>query len=502
VRPVWHSAQGQTSADVAHVDGRPVNFVLCIEIATPGAVCRNLLRQLAFAASDDGDESRVTLRGADHAVSVLIEDHHRAIDTVSAYLVGAHAALVGLGWLRWARHHQTSIDVQLSTLAVVLACLGERLPRAVCDRSSGQRAAGLTRVVACGDGWISVAPLTPSQDEDLERLTQGDVQNWSARRSRAELAGEAQLWRLPVLPVLGRAEAMRTDIRSPFQGGMVASERWPNRNLELPLSDLTILDLGAMWAGPYATCLLAQLGARVIKVESPSRPDGTRPRSVGECSGVFGDLNAGKACVALDLTETSQRAAFERMLPHVDGMVENFSPRVMPNFGLAYPALRARNAGLTAVSMPGFEPEADWAQFVGYGSGIELAAGLAEVGSDGAPMCAPVPFVDYLAGTYGALALLAGVIRRDASGLGCHTTVAQHTVARQLLRTSWRAGDSRRWEPAAWSADELTTAERAPLGVHLRRPAWRTPSHTPPWPPAAAELGADTESVLAELARA
>jgi crotonobetainyl-CoA:carnitine CoA-transferase CaiB-like acyl-CoA transferase len=270
----------------------------------------------------------------------------------------------------------------------------------------------------------------------------------------------------------------------------------------LPLDGLRIFDLGAVWSGPYAGRLLAQLGARVIKVESPHRLDGTRPRSPDDCAGVFGDLNAGKLSTLLDLSDPSTAAQFRCMLTRVDGLIENFSPRVMSNFGLGPAALQSINSDLIAVSMPAFASAGAWSGYVGYGSSLELAAGLSHTELGLPPRPAPVPFTDYLAGCYAAAAFLAALIGRDAGRGGCHVEISQHAVARQLLNAPWRPRVAAQWEPEIWTCDappDLVGSECSPLGPHLLAPCWSVPVTPPPMRAMAVDAGSDTRTVLEDL---
>jgi hypothetical protein len=441
-----------------------------------------------------------------------------AWDTVSAFLVGAHAAVAALAWLRWAQIHREAIDVTLSAATVGLQCLGERLPRAVCRRWPDSRAEGQSAIVApCLDGWISSAALTSQQMEDFRHLSGLNdahaptcVRTWAASRTRQEAMSEAQLWRLPVLQVLSRAE-LRARRQSGFDAPFHFTHPRTRKSTRqrsaltrdaLPLDGLRIFDLGAVWSGPYAGRLLAQLGARVIKVESPHRLDGTRPRSPNACAGVFGDLNAGKLSALLDLSDPTTATRFRRMLTRVDGLVENFSSRVMSNFGLGPAALQSINPALIAVSMPAFASAGAWSGHVGYGSGLELAAGLSHAAPGHAPRPAPVPFTDYLSGCYAAAAFLAALIGRDAGRGGCHVEVPQHAVARQLLDAPWRPRVAAQWEPEIWTRDAppgLVGSECSPLGPHLLAPCWSVPVMPPPLRAMPVDAGSDTRTVLEEL---
>ena len=126
-------------------------------------------------------------------------------------------------------------------------------------------------------------------------------------------------------------DGVATALRGPVRGARNGT------GSRLPLADLRVLDLGMVWAGPYCGRLLAGLGATVIKVEGPRRMDGTRAGGRGDCAGAFGDLNRGKASLVLDLASRAGRDSFLRLVRGADVVLENYSPRVMPNFGLDDP---------------------------------------------------------------------------------------------------------------------------------------------------------------------
>jgi crotonobetainyl-CoA:carnitine CoA-transferase CaiB-like acyl-CoA transferase len=274
-----------------------------------------------------------------------------------------------------------------------------------------------------------------------------------------------------------------------------------------------VLDLGMVWAGPYCTRLLAALGASVVKIEGPRHPDGTRQARAGECDGVFADLNQGKASLALDLATSEGRELFLRLAAGADIVVENFSPRVMPNFGLDSATLAQPNPALVTLAMPAFGSTGPWANYVAYGSGLELATGLAVRGRDGRPTPAPVPYLDYLAGAYGAAAVLAALLARDRGGLGCHVEVAQREVACQLLSRLQRSAPHPplpsygELDAAALAADPNLAARGAARGLfaaprlegpcmHFARAPWRIAEVPARGERPAPALGADSRAVL------
>jgi crotonobetainyl-CoA:carnitine CoA-transferase CaiB-like acyl-CoA transferase len=263
-----------------------------------------------------------------------------------------------------------------------------------------------------------------------------------------------------------------------------------------------------VWAGPYCGRLLAALGARVVKVEGPQRRDGTRPTSPTACAGAFADLNHGKESLVLDLASAPGRAAFLRLAARADIVLENFSSRVMPNFGLAYPILAHANPRLLVLSLPAFASTGPWANYVAYGSGLELATGLAARDADGRPTPAPVAYLDYLSGAYGAAGLLAALLARDRTGHGAHLEIAQREVACQLVADD---APRRPWtlDPAALAADPHLAARGlfAPPPApgrpchHYARPPWRLHGVPTPRERPAPAFGAHSHRVLRDLAQ-
>jgi crotonobetainyl-CoA:carnitine CoA-transferase CaiB-like acyl-CoA transferase len=189
-----------------------------------------------------------------------------------------------------------------------------------------------------------------------------------------------------------------------------------------------------------------------------------------------------------------------------DVLVENFSPRVMPNFGLDARVLAGVNPALISLAMPAFASTGPWSGYVAYGGGLELATGLAHVDAAGRPVAARVPYLDYLAGALGAAGVLAALLARDAAGTGCHIELAQREVAGQVLAASfgssgWRYGDV---DAAAFAADPALRVsgllappeERAGTCVHFGRPPWRIAELPQPQERPAPVLGLDSRMVL------
>ncbi len=194
-----------------------------------------------------------------------------------------------------------------------------------------------------------------------------------------------------------------------------------------PLDGVRIVDLTAFWAGPAATHLLAAFGADVVKVESIQRPDGIR-YSGGmrtdvddwwEYGWVFHAMNTNKRSVTLDLGSAEGRRLFLSLVADADVVIENFSPRVMEQFGLDADVLLKTNPGLVVARMPAFGLAGPWRDRVGFAPTMEQIAGLAWVtGLPEAPPVTPRGACDPLAGVHAAFAVLAALSSAERTGTG------------------------------------------------------------------------------------
>lgn len=211
------------------------------------------------------------------------------------------------------------------------------------------------------------------------------------------------------------------------ENGSAAPVEGPRRNPgSLPLAGVRVLDLTHFWAGPYATSLMAALGADVIKVESVQRPDAFRftfaPSQLDqwwERSPAWQDANCGKRGITLDLSSPRGAALFARLCQTADVVVNNFSNRVMANFGLESDRLRELNPRLIDISLPGYGPGGPWEDYVGFGIAFEQLAVCASITGyeDGVPRIMS-GFCDPLSGLHAVAALLLALRRRDRTGQG------------------------------------------------------------------------------------
>ncbi|MCR2799341.1 CoA transferase [Microbacterium sp. zg-Y818] len=208
---------------------------------------------------------------------------------------------------------------------------------------------------------------------------------------------------------------------------------------EPPLRGLRVLDFTMGWAGPYATELLADLGADVVKVESVTRTDWWRtarrmftggvddPDWLWEASPLWNSVNESKRGITLDLTSQECRDIARRLASVADVVIENFTPRVMASFGLSSDAIRALNPQAVTVSMPGFGADGPWGAFRSTALVTEAMAGLTGRGGylDGPPQVFQMSPADPNAGLVAAWAVLGAVRAGRYSREGQHIEVAQ-----------------------------------------------------------------------------
>ena len=199
-----------------------------------------------------------------------------------------------------------------------------------------------------------------------------------------------------------------------------------------PLSGVRILDLSRILAGPWATQILADLGAEVIKVERPGQGDDTRswgppfaegPEGASEAA-YFLCANRGKKSLALDMKTPEGQALLRRLAGKSDVVIENFKRGDLKRYGLDYDSLSASNERLIYCSLTGFGQDGPYANRAGYDFMIQGMAGLMSVTGlpDGEPGGGPVKvgvaLSDVLTGLYSAIAILGALQERHASGKG------------------------------------------------------------------------------------
>ena len=294
------------------------------------------------------------------------------------------------------------------------------------------------------------------------------VHDYTTRATTAEILERAARFRIPSGPVLngatvptfphfvarhvfvpnptGRFVQPRVPFRitgcpsRPFEPAPAVGEHtgridWPDRPAppaarpteRLPLDGLRVIDCTAWWAGPAATQVLTCLGADVIKVESAGRPDlmryaATKPPKVDqwwEWSPIYHAANAGKRGITLDLTRREGVEVFERLVRSADVLVENYTPRVMAQFGLEWDRVHELNRALVMVRMPAFGLDGPWRDHTGFAQTMECVTGMAWLTgfADGPPVLVRGA-CDPLAGMHAVIATLLALRDRERSGEG------------------------------------------------------------------------------------
>lgn len=195
-----------------------------------------------------------------------------------------------------------------------------------------------------------------------------------------------------------------------------------------PLTGVTVLEVGAFMAAPYATMQLADLGARVLKVENPDGGDPVRSTGpfIDGHSSPFVRLNRNKESVALDLKTPADVATFQKLVRSADVLVENLRPGAMQRLGLDYPALREVNPRLIYASASGWGQDGPLAHLPGLDIMAQARSGLMSITGfpDREPAKVGVPMCDLVCGLYLALAVTSALRERDRSGEGQHIDVS------------------------------------------------------------------------------
>ena len=222
--------------------------------------------------------------------------------------------------------------------------------------------------------------------------------------------------------------------------------------LRLPLKNYRILDLSRIWAGPYCTKLMADMGAEVIKLESLSVYDSHRgpvnpapgiaayPESdPGEQpwnrNGWFNCLHMNKYGVSLELTGDEGRRVFDQLVSISDVLIENFRQGSMARLGYDYATLCRLRPDLIYVSMPAFGNYGPWQKYVAYGIGQEQLSGMAHMTGyrDEGPMKSGINHGDPITGAHAAGVMLAALRRRRRTGKGMFIDVSQQESAVSLI---------------------------------------------------------------------
>lgn len=208
--------------------------------------------------------------------------------------------------------------------------------------------------------------------------------------------------------------------------------------MQAVLSDVIVIDLSRVLAGPHCTMILGDLGATVIKVEQPGKGDDTRhfgpPYIAGESAYYLG-LNRNKQSILLDFSTPEGKERLLKLLSTATVLVENFRPGALERQGLGYETLRAINPGLIYCSISGYGQTGPYALRPGYDFVAQAESGLMSVTGeiDGDPQRVGSPVGDVSAGMYACISILAALRVRDHTGKGQHIDISLLETTMSLL---------------------------------------------------------------------
>jgi formyl-CoA transferase/CoA:oxalate CoA-transferase len=204
------------------------------------------------------------------------------------------------------------------------------------------------------------------------------------------------------------------------------------------LSGITVVDLTRVMSGPYCTLMLADMGARVIKIERPGQGDDTRgwgPPFVSGESVYFLSVNRNKESLTLDFKQPDGRRILDRLIERADVLVENFTPGTLHRIGLDYASLAARHPRLVYASVSGYGQTGPLSGRAGYDAVTQAESGLMSVTGeiDGPPVRLGVPIADLAAGLFAVQGILAALVSRASTGHGQHVDVSMLDSVAALL---------------------------------------------------------------------
>jgi crotonobetainyl-CoA:carnitine CoA-transferase CaiB-like acyl-CoA transferase len=210
-----------------------------------------------------------------------------------------------------------------------------------------------------------------------------------------------------------------------------------------PLDGITVLDLTRVLSGPYCTMLLADMGARIIKIEQPGKGDDTRgwgPPFVDGESAYFLSINRNKESVTLDFKKPSGRRVLDRLIAKSDVVVENFRPGTLDKLGLDYASLATAHPRLIVCSISGFGQTGPRRAEAGYDAVIQAEGGLMSITgpADGEPYRLGVAIGDIVTGMFAAQGVLLALLARARTGRGQLVDIAMLDSVAALL--TYQAG--------------------------------------------------------------
>jgi crotonobetainyl-CoA:carnitine CoA-transferase CaiB-like acyl-CoA transferase len=399
------------------------------------------------------------------------------------WLTGAYLALTAIAYLKLAAEHGRRVEVDVSVFEA-MACVfgqdaigGQMRHEARSEVGLGHQVPGIHKA---RDAYVSFAVVTAQQWSDfcvligqydwsndrelasaagrMRRITEvvPKIEEWVAARTADEILETAAPFRIPVGAVMSGSTSTQLECYQDFFEEKATGFKRPGsavrfgtmyprsdrpirraRPSRRPLAGLVVADFTAFWAGPYAGSLLALLGAQVVHVEGPTRPDGMRTRSTRspsesswlEWSPIFHANNGSKLAVSVDMDTPDGMAVARALIAECDGVIENFSPRVMDHFHLSRHEVAAISPGVVYVRMPSFGLDNPWRDRPAFQHTIEPLAGISWISGypDGDPM--PTMVCDGLGGVHAAFGMVCGFYATERTRNGAFVEVRLSEVA-------------------------------------------------------------------------
>lgn len=390
---------------------------------TPGSYARNLLSDLGIdkpqlAATDTRTEP--LLWAASGAQFLTGEPGGPPLPCPTPLASCAQGA-----WLALAELSEGALDYNFPAYQL----LGERAATLDLQRQGAISAGGACRLLDCADGQLA---LNLARDDDWHLLPawlEHHADSWeSVAEALLDRTCDSMVSRARLLGLAAAASRPPIAVRNWYKAVTLAPPA--KQQCRLPL----VLDLSALWAGPLCTQLLGELGARVIKVESITRPDGARLGSPP----FFDLLNANKQSVALDLASANGKRQLRQLLACADIVVESARPRALEQMGIQAADILREGSGRVWLSVTGYGRDTPMREWIAYGDDAGVAAGLSALlrKSSGSMVFCGDAIADPLTGLHAALLAWAAWTR----GGGILLDVSLYGVLARCIATGGTEG--------------------------------------------------------------
>ncbi len=485
--------------------------------ATPTAASGVVKEVVFFASGSDNQadgipESALTIAARSGLLDIVGRSDARPL-MIGGHQISYSTGLSGFLALT-ALLHSADIDrADVSALGTALWINWKSLAAAAQGRAIPRRSAesGKWRTARCADGYVALVyfdrdwPVLSKMTGDPAMLSLSAERAWTVPEKLAELERRLEAWTLlhdrkdiaaasksfglAIGPVWTPAElladpqykarqffearsqdpAARRRPQLPVlvaaQGASTASQPTPARAHDAaqgPLAGIRVIDLGILTAGASTSAILADLGADVIKVESPTyldpfrgTPGTSRAEGWWNNSDAFKSTNRNKRGICLDLKSAKGREVFLELAAKSDVVIENFRRGVMQRLGIGYDVLRAANGGILLASVSSQGEQGPDSDSISFGSTLEATSGLAALTAyeDGVPLVTGMDlnYPDQVGSVFAAAAIIAALRSKQRSGVGAHLDISQRELTTYFLGEEFLARDSgiSRWGNAS-----------------------------------------------------